>query len=157
MEKGAANGWSGRYFNRRGLQAHLIALGITTNGNPFDQLAQCYGHPDRHYHNGRHIDTCLQLLAQYQAIATHPHELAIALWFHDAVYDPRKRDNERLSAAWARQCLGAQGVARSTIARITALILGTQDHCPQTDDAQLDDAQLMVDIDLAILGSDRSK
>ena len=140
----------GREFNRQRLQEHLVNLGMVTQVTPFEQLALCYGNPARAYHNAQHIESCLQLLEQHQAIAHHPHEVAIALWFHDAIYDSRRQDNEQASAIWAREFLGGQGVTAPVIERITALILATQTHIPKTTDAQL-----MVDIDLAILGSDR--
>ncbi|MEM1426141.1 MAG: hypothetical protein AAGF75_06265 [Cyanobacteria bacterium P01_H01_bin.130] len=149
-----------RHFKRDRLQTHLSALGVATAANPFGQLALVYGSPSRHYHNAQHIEACLGLLAQYGAIAIAPHEIppsttnfheiAIALWFHDAIYDPRRLDNEQASAAWAGQFLSSQGVARPAIERIINLILATQTHRPPTQDARL-----MLDIDLAILGSDR--
>ena len=141
---------TGKHFTRDRLQTHLSALGVTAAANPFGQLTLVYGSPSRHYHNAQHIEACLGLLAQHRAIAPHPHEIAIALWFHDAIYDPRRVDNEQASANWAGEFLGSQGVAQPVIERIINLILATQTHHLSTQDAQL-----MIDIDLAILGSDR--
>ena len=75
--------------------------------------------------------------------------MALALWFHDAVYAPDRHDNEPQSADWARQAVVAAGVAPAVADRIHALILATRhDAAPATPDEAL-----LVDIDLAILGA----
>jgi predicted metal-dependent HD superfamily phosphohydrolase len=80
-------------------------------------------------------------------------EVEIALWFHDAVYDPHQHDNEVLSARWAVQIAQEIGVSTEVCERMRSLILATQhDTIPQTPDAQI-----LVDIDLAILGASEAR
>src|SRR5690606_40434769 len=74
----------------------------------------------------------------------------MALWFHDAIYDTRVDDNEAKSAAWAADELRQAGVGPKRISRVVDMILATRHEAlPQGRDQQL-----LVDIDLAILGAD---
>ncbi|KEG07189.1 hypothetical protein DQ04_10621020 [Trypanosoma grayi] len=71
-----------------------------------------YSEPQRRYHTLAHLEEMLQQLARYQAGAPAAHRLPLegdttrclvvelALLFHDAVYDPRRGDNEERSAEW---------------------------------------------------------
>jgi len=87
------------------------------------------------------------------------HEVGMALWFHDAVYDPEREDNEGKSARWAVKALKAVGVADDKVRRIARLIRATKHPAPivKTRAARIDGLELMLDIDLAILGSDRAR
>ncbi len=67
-----------------------------------DELVRAYAAPERHYHNLAHIEAMLELHAQ--RTRTHcPIRQAVeaAIWFHDAVYDTRRHDNEERSAQLA--------------------------------------------------------
>ncbi|OUL98985.1 HD domain-containing protein [Variovorax sp. JS1663] len=108
-----------------------------------------YGEPHRAYHTLQHLDECLEGLARERTHARRPAEIALALWFHDAIYDVHRHDNEALSADWARQALLGAGAPADAAQRVHALVMATR-HQAQPQDA---DAQLLVDIDLAILGA----
>ena len=78
-----------------------------------------------------------------------------ALWFHDAVFDPQARHpglNELRSAAWAARSLVRAGANSITAQRVHDLVMATQHDAPTASGSDRD-AQLLVDIDLAILGS----
>jgi predicted metal-dependent HD superfamily phosphohydrolase len=114
-----------------------------------DALCQAYAEPQRHYHTQQHLRECLALFAQLENIAERPAELAMALWFHDAIYDPQAHDNEQRSADWAVHSLPQSGVAAEAVQRIAQLVLITQHSAlPQTPDACL-----LVDSDLSILAA----
>ncbi len=66
-----------------------------------DELMARYSEPHRHYHTLQHLEECLSLFASLRDLAAHPAELEIALWFHDAIYDVKRDDNEALCAEWA--------------------------------------------------------
>jgi predicted metal-dependent HD superfamily phosphohydrolase len=113
------------------------------------ELVARYSEPHRAYHTLQHLDECLEALARERSHAGRPAEIALALWFHDAIYDVRRHDNEARSADWARQALRAAGVADDAARRVHALVMATR-HDAQPEGA---DAQLLIDIDLSILGA----
>jgi predicted metal-dependent HD superfamily phosphohydrolase len=112
------------------------------------RLRAAYAEPHRHYHTLEHIEACVAWLDWTWASAQRPHEILLALAYHDAVYDPLAGDNEARSAEWARRDLSAAGVASDAVERIAALILATRDHASSERDAAL-----LIDIDLSILGA----
>ena len=73
----------------------------------FHLLVACYSEKHRHYHTLQHLDACMAHFADLQAQAQRPAEVAVALWFHDAVYDVGQTGNEQKSADWARAALSA--------------------------------------------------
>jgi predicted metal-dependent HD superfamily phosphohydrolase len=116
-----------------------------------DSLLHRYAEPQRKYHTVQHLAECLHQLDVLQAVATHPHEVAFALWFHDAIYDLQRHDNEARSADWARASAMALGMVDAAAPeRIHALVLATRHQAqPATPDEQV-----LVDVDLSILGVD---
>lgn len=135
-------------FTRPNLNAALKDIGLLAVTDLFDHLAAAYGGPERHYHNRAHIEACLTLLAQHKRYAQRTAEMAVALWFHDFVYDSRRQDNEEQSAVSAETFLTQHNVNRNTVQRIGRMIRATQHH--RSDDP---DTALLLDIDLAILGA----
>jgi len=117
----------------------------------FEELLARYGEAHRRYHTITHVDACTGWLDWYRGSARHPERVELALWFHDAVYDPQKSDNERQSAALARSRLSELGVPAVAVCEIEAHVLATESH---RSDAP--DAKLMLDLDLAILGTPSS-
>ncbi|WP_028008709.1 HD domain-containing protein [Solimonas flava] len=120
-----------------------------TDESLYLQLVACYSEPHRHYHTVQHLTECLALLEAVEDQADRPAEVAIALWFHDAVYQPKRHDNEQKSADWASRSILAAGIDHSVADRIHGLILATRHNAAATGR----DAQVLVDIDLAILGA----
>ncbi len=118
-----------------------------------DDLLARYREPHRHYHTLVHLDDCLTQAQQLRAQCQHAGEVEFALWFHDAIYDTRKSDNEQRCADWARQSALAAGVNAAVAGRIHALILSTR-HAASPDSP---DAALLIDIDLSILGADAAR
>jgi predicted metal-dependent HD superfamily phosphohydrolase len=125
------------------------ALGAAPPPGLLETLDTAWREPHRRYHDARHLGECLALWERWRAEAEHPAEVAIGLWFHDAVYETRRHDNEQLSADWARRCLADAGAPAAAGERIHALILATRHAAPAVGP----DAELLVDIDLAVLGS----
>ena len=108
-----------------------------------------YREPQRHYHTVQHLDECFERWPEVRAHAEHPAEVELALWFHDAIYDTHRPDNEALSAALALGAALGLGVAQESAQRISDLILCTR-HAVEPEGA---DAEALIDVDLSILGA----
>jgi predicted metal-dependent HD superfamily phosphohydrolase len=134
---------------RRRFEDCLARLGPSRDTTTFAALSAAYRAPDRHYHTIEHVSACLALLDEAAARDAARDEVEIALWFHDAVYDGRRSDNEERSADWAAEVLERVGAAAESVRRVRELILATR-HDAAAADAQ---TSLLVDIDLAVLGA----
>ncbi len=111
-------------------------------------LLSAYAEPNRRYHTLAHIQACLAELDAVPGLSARDERLLRhALWWHDAIYDPRASDNEARSADWARAELDLPADEVDEVAR---LILLTAGHQVAADD-QL--GALMVSIDLSVLGA----
>lgn len=114
------------------------------------QLKAAYAEPHRRYHTIAHIDDCLAKLALVADLTTAERRtLELAIWWHDAVYDPARTDNEAASAALARRDLPRLGADAATVGDVARLILLTAGHAVAAGDRL---GALMVSIDLSILG-----
>lgn len=118
-------------------------------GGVYNQLVAAYSEKHRHYHTLQHLRECLAHFDAAGSLARRPAEVELALWFHDAVYDAHRDDNEERSADWAQRSADAAGCDPDIGKRLKALVLATAGHAA-SDDA---DTQLLLDIDLAILGA----
>jgi predicted metal-dependent HD superfamily phosphohydrolase len=118
-----------------------------------EEVLMHYAEPHRKYHNEAHLRECLARLDTARALAEHPDEIAIALMFHDVFYDVYRHDNEERSAEWARSAAIAAGAPADVATRIYWMIMATR-H--QATPVQVDE-QLLVDIDLSILGAEERR
>lgn len=122
-------------------------------GGAYNQLVAAYSEHHRHYHTLQHLRECLAYLEPAAALARRPAEVELSLWFHDAVYDPRRHDNEELSADWAARTVTGAGCESGVADRVRAMVLATRGHAPTEDP----DTALVLDIDLAILGASAAR
>lgn len=113
------------------------------------QLLARYSEEHRKYHTIQHLEECFDKLDEVRAEARRPGEIELALWFHDAVYDVRRHDNEEQSAALAASCLSGTEVADDRSRKVQDLILATSGHHQSADP----DTRVMLDVDLSILGA----
>lgn len=115
-------------------------------------LEAAYAEPNRRYHNRRHIEDCLAVLGGWPDLdATERRLLTWAIWWHDAVYDPRAGDNEARSAEWALRDLPALGATVAEAQEVARLILLTAGHAVPDGDRL---GAILVSIDLSILGAE---
>lgn len=120
------------------------------DGGLLNQLVAAWGERQRHYHTLQHLRECLSYFEASSMLARRPAEVELALWFHDAVYEPQRDDNEQRSAEWARASVRAAGCAPEVAERVHALVTATRTHQDDGDDP---DTRLLLDIDLSILGA----
>ncbi|TVT39234.1 hypothetical protein FNT36_16385 [Hymenobacter setariae] len=114
------------------------------------RLADAYDAPERHYHTLGHIENLLN------RVEAHPLQdgvvVELAVWYHDAVYDALRADNEAKSAEWALAFLQETSLEPTRRERVADLIRRTQDHTQPQPPAD-SDLLLFLDADLSILGA----
>lgn len=128
------------------------ALGARGHGRgAFEALQAGYAEAHRAYHDASHLGACFRVFDEpaVRLLAERADEVEAALWFHDAVYDTRRADNEERSAGLAMEHLAGAGVGPQVVERISELVRATQHH-----EASSADAQLVIDVDLSILGAE---
>lgn len=127
---------------------------LSASGDPgpiYQDLVHRYSEPGRAYHNLGHIRHCLLELA----VIPEPEDIdaiEFALWFHDAIYDTKGNDNEEQSANLALDTAIRANLPTAFAGNVVELILATKHAAAPTSPA----TQLIVDIDLAILGQSES-
>jgi len=115
-------------------------------GKVFADLSSLYAEDHRKYHNMSHID---RMLGWLDATGEGIDSVELAIWFHDAIYDPLGKDNEALSARYFTDHLGSS-VSSSLNEDVERLIMATDASRPRTG---REDENLIIDIDLSILGA----
>jgi predicted metal-dependent HD superfamily phosphohydrolase len=130
----------GAFSGDRLLPASLLAV----------RLIEKYSAEDRFYHNLSHIRAMLEAAEKFKDKFADHDSVRLAVWFHDAVYDPKVRTNEAESAALAVNILAELNFPSAQIGKVEKMILATEKH----DETGLDkDGKLFLDLDLGILGA----
>jgi len=116
----------------------------------FNSIAEHYSESARAYHNLSHIQSLLSLSESFLDKVQDRGALCFAIWFHDAIYDTQRSDNEEKSAEFAVEALASLGVPEQTIATTREMILATKHH----RGADLSwDMKVFLDLDTSILGA----
>ena len=122
-----------------------------------DALLARHREPHRRYHTATHVMWVLRHIDRIAAAEAEPMvdahvDLAavrLAALYHDAVYDPRRADNEAVSADLAVTAAAELGWNAHRCAMVHRLVMATAGHSP----AAADEA-VLVDADLAVLGGE---
>ena len=125
----------------------------------WQNIAIRYNKPQRVYHSLQHIQ---QLFGQFDQVKDNlhePHIIALAIYYHDVIYEPTRSDNELKSAEYAVESLTGYLSAEQS-QHIYALIMMTASH--QIDKwsnerEKYSDAAYLLDMDLSVLGSSWSE
>jgi predicted metal-dependent HD superfamily phosphohydrolase len=109
-----------------------------------------YSEKHRAYHNLSHIKYLLDDADAFKVVFHDYESVRLAIWFHDAIYEPKSRLNEIDSAQLAVRSLTELNFPKASVEKIEKMILATQKH----DASFLDeDGEMFLDFDLAILGT----
>ena len=125
-------------------------------------LEAAYAEPPRAYHNFHHVD---EVLRHYREVATgpgwmQPREVALAVLYHDAIYQPGRSDNESRSARFAveqlEQWQPQSGIDAQRVAYLIELTARHGQFAPADFDGDRapDDVRRFLDCDMAILGAE---
>ena len=116
----------------------------------WNELKDAYTHKNRYYHNLDHLEnmfrefsTCFHLLDEFKAFQ-------FAIFYHDIIYNVKKKDNEEKSAELANAQLWELKVSHEIIDNVVDLIVATKSH-ERSEEAAIN---LFVDVDMSILGYD---
>ncbi|MDP9416894.1 MAG: metal-dependent phosphohydrolase [Actinomycetota bacterium] len=112
------------------------------------RVLERYAEPHRAYHDIRHLREVVSAVRLLSPYAATPAAVMVAAWLHDAVYDPRRADNEERSAGLARAALEELGVSPPAVMEVSRLVLLTATHDPRPDDRN---GAVLCDADLAVL------
>jgi predicted metal-dependent HD superfamily phosphohydrolase len=123
-------------------------------GPLLDHIRDLHSGPDRGYHGWSHPLALLALLPEVEDRLHDPLAVRCAILLHDAIYEPRRLDNETRSAQLARELLTGV-IPSATLERTIALIEATQAHAIPDDLSGTDAADMAVflDMDLSILAA----
>ena len=120
------------------------------------EVAAAYATPGRAYHTIDHVHEVLERCAEVARDLgwRNPTEVFLAVLFHDAVYDPRRKDNEARSADLARAAIARHLHAVDIdTPLVTRLIEATAHHGRLAENDVDPEAALFLDCDMAIVGA----
>ena len=130
----------------------MVRMGFPENRETYDRLVQHYSDKNRAYHNLKHIEECLALLDAFAPKGLNVDVIEMAIWFHDIIYNPYGKENEKKSAIKAQQFLEENSADNDLIEEVYQLIMSTL----HKDTPKNQNEELIMDIDIAILGKDES-
>lgn len=120
--------------------------------NLWEELTTAYGHSSRAYHNLSHLQSMFGEMEKFLPQINDPDLMRFSIFYHDFVYDAKRKDNEKRSAEKAVKVLQKLSWPTARIDHCYAQILLTQKHQPAPDTPS-DDCWLL-DFDLEILSRD---
>ncbi|MGK0388621.1 MAG: putative metal-dependent HD superfamily phosphohydrolase [Maribacter sp.] len=116
----------------------------------WNELETRYTEPSRAYHNFSHLYSIFHVLDEAGFSTSNP-VLEYAIWYHDIIYNSKKKDNEKQSAiVFKKSCHFF--LELDIIQEVETVILSTEKHYPLSEKQEV---KWMLDLDLFILCSPR--
>ncbi len=122
----------------------------------FHKILTKYSESHRYYHNILHITECIALFNQMEHLCNNPLAVRLALFYHDYEYDVFNPNNEHDSAEIAHFEIERVRHKSDLADTVRDLILATR-HQPGSQLVTDNDTQILLDIDLSILGASYSR
>ena len=122
----------------------------TLINNTFSDLLNDYSAEQRVYHDLSHIHHLLNLLEDNQFRIHDEEVIFFAIWFHDAIYNTWKTNNEEKSADFAEDILSKTSMSPKRVQKVVDYIKATKTHTSNGDN----DLEFFLDFDLSILGAE---
>jgi predicted metal-dependent HD superfamily phosphohydrolase len=122
----------------------------------FDAVLGRHREPARQYHDVRHVGWVVRhvlAIAERSSIDDLAATVAAA-FFHDAVYDPQRSDNEAASATLAQHALGELDWSPARARRVAELVRATEGHDVEHADR---DTCVLLAADLAVLAAEPAR
>lgn len=133
---------------RRHWTSLMVSLGNPEGSDSvFSDIVARYKEPHRVHHKLGHIVMMLDELEQLDDVDDN-NEVAWAIWYHDAIYNPKVNDNEEQSAAFSKSMAKKLGLPDSFGDRGSGLILSSKHDTVSSNH----DNRILADLDLVILG-----
>lgn len=116
--------------------------------NCWNELAKNYSSGKRHYHNFSHLENLFAELESIRSEISDWNTICFSVFYHDAIYDAKKNDNEEQSALLAEKRMSELTVPQQLIERCKEQIIATKSHALSAEK----DTNLFTDADLSVLG-----
>ena len=117
----------------------------------WQEIEDNYSNKKRHYHNLSHLENLYYQLLEVKDKISNWDVLLFTLFYHDAIYNATKTNNEEQSAILAEKRMTQINAPTELIEKCKAQILATKNHNNSTDL----DCNYFTDADLSILGQDQ--
>ena len=115
-------------------------------------LQNLYSDGKRYYHNMLHVHKVLTEFDYVKHLAENPMALELAIFYHDAIYDPMQNDNEEESARLLARSGVRSAIDIKIIDKAYLLVMATKHESPPLTI----DEKIITDCDISSLGkSDR--
>lgn len=144
------------------LPVRLYGASLTTMLERIDpdmlaMLRARHAEPQRHYHDWTHIAALLGHFERVEDRIADRQAVLHAILFHDAIYDPQAKDNERRSAELLLET--GPPIERSSLELAHTMILATEGHYlpDRIGESERSDTAHFLDMDLAILGASEER
>lgn len=129
------------------------AVSAVPRTGAFETMVSRYTDPRRYYHTMEHLAECFAAFDKISHHCDRPEEVELAIWFHDAFYDPKRRDNEQRSAEHANTTLTRSGADLLCAQRVAGLVYSTEHKAAPASM----DAGVIQDVDLWIFAAPEAR